>query len=98
MNRRLGGDASLNTPASVEFGSSEWQDWLVDATPTAEERLADSGELARHRAFLIDALATLSARKRRLFEARQLGAVPSTVNHLAARVGVFHQRILPISQ
>ncbi len=98
MNRRLGGDASLNTPASVEFGSSEWQDWLVDATPTAEERLADSGELARHRAFLIEALATLSARERRIFEARQLAEVPITLNDLSAEFGVSRERIRQIEQ
>src|SRR5881409_2853346 len=29
MNRRLGGDASLNAPLR-EAGEGEWQDWLVD--------------------------------------------------------------------
>ena len=29
MNRRLGGDASLNAPLREE-GEGEWQDWLVD--------------------------------------------------------------------
>src|SRR6266850_1332998 len=34
MNRRLGGDASLNAPVRAsEEGSGEWQDWLVDETP-----------------------------------------------------------------
>ena len=42
MNRRLGGDASLNAPVrAAEEGSGEWQDWLVDETPDQEERLAD---------------------------------------------------------
>ena len=31
MNRRLGGDASLNAPLR-EGGEGEWQDWLVDDT------------------------------------------------------------------
>ena len=47
MNRRLGGDASLNAPvraADAEVGG-EWQDWLVDDTPDQEERLAESEEL-----------------------------------------------------
>ena len=30
MNRRLGGDTSLNAPMGSEDGGSEWQDWLVD--------------------------------------------------------------------
>ena len=30
MNRRLGGDASLNAPIRDDGESGEWQDWLVD--------------------------------------------------------------------
>ena len=30
MNRRLGGDASLNAPIREDGNSGEWQDWLVD--------------------------------------------------------------------
>ncbi len=35
MNRRLGGDASLNAPLREE-GEGEWQDWLVDETADQE--------------------------------------------------------------
>jgi RNA polymerase sigma-32 factor len=35
MNRRLGGDASLNTPIRDDGKSGEWQDWLVDDTSQA---------------------------------------------------------------
>ena len=44
MNRRLGGDASLNAPgaAADAEGGGEWQDWLVDDTPNQEERLGES--------------------------------------------------------
>src|SRR5467141_1283493 len=30
MNRRLGGDASLNAPIREDGDAGEWQDWLVD--------------------------------------------------------------------
>src|ERR1700688_4825436 len=33
MNRRLGGDASLNAPLRADSESGEWQDWLVDDGP-----------------------------------------------------------------
>src|ERR1700692_3836015 len=36
MNRRLGGDASLNTPIREDGDSGEWQDWLADETPSQE--------------------------------------------------------------
>ena len=32
MNRRLGGDASLNAPIREDGDAGEWQDWLVDDT------------------------------------------------------------------
>src|SRR3954451_259723 len=35
MNRRLGGDVSLNTPLREE-GEGEWQDWLVDDSASQE--------------------------------------------------------------
>src|ERR1700730_18603466 len=42
MNRRLGGDASLNAPIRDDGDSGEWQDWLVDETASQESRLAES--------------------------------------------------------
>ena len=51
MNRRLGGDASLNAPLR-EGGEGEWQDWLVDdprirrrCSPTARNRTSASDAL-----------------------------------------------------
>src|SRR5690242_10296375 len=46
MNRRLGGDASLNAPLRADGETSgEWQDWLVDESPDQEELLAQREEL-----------------------------------------------------
>ncbi len=33
MNRRLGGDASLNATIRADGNSGEWQDWLMDEIP-----------------------------------------------------------------
>ena len=44
MNRRLGGDVSLNSPIREEGDSGEWQDWLVDDVNDQETRLAESEE------------------------------------------------------
>src|SRR6476620_10221551 len=44
MNRRLGGDASLNAPIREEGDAGEWQDWLVDDSPSQERILAESEE------------------------------------------------------
>ena len=45
MNRRLGGDASLNAPVRDMAIPSEWQDWLVDDRVNQETVLAESEEL-----------------------------------------------------
>src|ERR1700710_2162619 len=42
MNRRLGGDTSLNAPIREEGDSGEWQDWLVDESPNQERILAET--------------------------------------------------------
>src|SRR5713101_7579610 len=42
MNRRLGGDASLNATIREDGDSVEWQDWLVDESPDQETTLAAS--------------------------------------------------------
>ena len=56
MNRRLGGDASLNAPIREEGDSGEWQDWLVDDSDSQEAILAQSEELENRRSALSDAL------------------------------------------
>jgi RNA polymerase sigma-32 factor len=97
MNRRLGGDASLNAPVrAAEEGSGEWQDWLVDETPDQEERLAEAEELSQRKAYLASALATLNEREKRIFEARRLAEDPATLEDLSAEFGVSRERIRQI--
>jgi hypothetical protein len=49
MNRRLGGDASLNAAIREDGDSGEWQDWLVDESPDQETTLAASEEFDNRR-------------------------------------------------
>jgi RNA polymerase sigma-32 factor len=96
MNRRLAGDASLNTPIREDGDSGEWQDWLVDDTPSPERVLADSEELDNRRKALSEALTVLNARERRIFEARRLEETPATLEELAAEFGVSRERVRQI--
>jgi RNA polymerase sigma-32 factor len=97
MNRRLGGDASLNAPVrAADAESGEWQDWLVDETPGQEERLAESEELDLRRGYLAKAMATLNDREKRIFEARRLAEEPATLEDLSAEFGVSRERIRQI--
>jgi RNA polymerase sigma-32 factor len=96
MNRRLGGDASLNAPVRADSESGEWQDWLVDDTPQQEERLIETQELSRRKNYLTDALSTLNDRERRIFEARRLVDDPVTLEDLSTEFGVSRERIRQI--
>ncbi len=96
MNRRLGGDASLNAPIRAEAESGEWQDWLVDDTPTQEDRLVEDEELQRRRSYLSSAMAVLNDRERRVFEARRLAEEPATLEELSEEFGVSRERIRQI--
>src|SRR5438309_10560154 len=49
MNRRLGGDVSLNAPIREDGDSGEWQDWLVDESTSQETEMAAQEELANRR-------------------------------------------------
>lgn len=96
MNRRLGGDASLNAPVRADAESGEWQDWLVDDQPDQEERLAESEEMALRRGLLEGALKTLTDRERQIFEARRLREDPATLEDLSVEFGVSRERIRQI--
>ena len=96
MNRRLGGDASLNAPIREDGDSGEWQDWLMDDSDSQESRLAESEEMDNRRAALSDALAVLNERERRIFEARRLTDEPVTLEDLATEFGVSRERVRQI--
>jgi RNA polymerase sigma-32 factor len=96
MNRRLGGDASLNAPIREEGDSGEWQDWLVDDSDSQESILAQSEEMENRRSALSDALGVLNERERRIFEARRLVDDPVTLEDLAAEFGVSRERVRQI--
>ncbi|MGC1576043.1 MAG: RNA polymerase sigma factor RpoH [Beijerinckiaceae bacterium] len=95
MNRRLGGDASLNAPLR-EQGEGEWQDWLVDDEDNQEHKLVEAEEASNRHDALIDALSVLNPRERRIFEARRLAEDPITLEDLSAEFGVSRERVRQI--
>ena len=96
MNRRLGGDASLNSPIRDDGESGEWQDWLMEESPDQETTLAASEEFDNRRKALASALSVLNDRERRIFEARRLADEPMTLEDLAAEFGVSRERVRQI--
>jgi RNA polymerase sigma-32 factor len=96
MNRRLGGDASLNAAIREDGDSGEWQDWLVDESPDQETTLAAGEEFDNRRKTLSDALAVLNKRERRIFETRRLAEEQITLVELAEEFGVSRERVRQI--
>jgi RNA polymerase sigma-32 factor len=96
MNRRLGGDASLNAPIRDDGESAEWQDWLADDSESQETIMAEGEELDNRRKALSQALGVLNDRERRIFEARRLAEEPITLEELAEEFGVSRERVRQI--
>jgi len=96
MNRRLGGDVSLNAPIREDGDSGEWQDWLVDDSASQESRLVASEEADNRKQALGEALTVLNERERRIFEARRLADEPVTLEELAEEFGVSRERVRQI--
>ena len=96
MNRRLGGDVSLNATIRENGESGEWQDWLIDESPNQETVFAASEEFDHRRKVLADAMSVLHGRDRRIFEGRRLAGDPITLAELAAEFGVSRERVRQI--
>ncbi|HWL04993.1 MAG TPA: RNA polymerase sigma factor RpoH [Xanthobacteraceae bacterium] len=96
MNRRLGGDSSLNAPIRDDGEAGEWQDWLVDDSASQESVLMESEEADNRRHALGEALSVLNDRERRIFEARRLADDPVTLEQLATEFGVSRERVRQI--
>ena len=95
MNRRMGGDSSLNTPLREE-GEGEWQDWLVDDSVDQEHLLVAHEESDNRLKALRGALDVLNPRERRIFEARRLSDDPVTLETLSEEFGVSRERVRQI--
>jgi RNA polymerase sigma-32 factor len=96
MNRRLGGDASLNAPIRDDGDRGEWQDWLADQSESQENAMAEHDELDNRRKALQYSLCVLNERERCIFEARRLSDKPLTLEELAEEYGVSRERIRQI--
>ena len=96
MNRRLAGDTSLNAPIREEGQAGEWQDTLVDETPSPEAILVAHDETTHQHEALVRAIGVLNHRERRIFEARHLVDEPRTLEDLAVEFNVSRERVRQI--
>ena len=102
MNRRLIGDTSINAAIheegepDEEGGPDEWQNYLVDQSPSPEAIVAERDEKDYQNKALASAIGVLNDRERRIFEARHLADEPPTLEDLATEFNLSHDRISQI--
>jgi RNA polymerase sigma-32 factor len=96
MNRRLGGDASLNASIHDAEDSAEWQDYLIHEGPSPETIVVEHDEMDHQRKVLGRAIGVLNSRERRIFEARHLVDEPKTLEDLAIEFKVSRERVRQI--
>jgi RNA polymerase sigma-32 factor len=96
MNRRLHGDKSINAPPRKGGEAGEWQDYLVDQSPSPEAIVIEQDDKDYQHDALIAAIEVLDKRERRIFEARHLVDAPPTLDALAEEFHVSRERIRQI--
>jgi RNA polymerase sigma-32 factor len=96
MNRRLGGDKSINAPLREDGETGEWQDHLVDQSPSPEAIVVEQDDKEHQHSALMGAIDVLDDRERRIFEARHLADEPLTLEELAEQFNVSRERIRQI--
>ena len=96
MNRRLAGpDHSLNAPLK-EDGEGEWQDWLVDGSPTQEYIISNSQELDQRKDLLSKAINILSPREKYIMVERRLKDETKTLDDLSIHFKISRERVRQI--
>ena len=96
MNRRLAAqDHSLNAPLRAD-SEGEWQDWLVDESPTQDTILADKEELSQRRELLAEALDGLNEREKHILTERRLKEQPATLEELSQVYDISRERVRQI--
>ena len=88
-------DRSLNAPYT-EDGDGEWQDLLADERPTPEASVMSDHDTERRKAWLGEALSTLSEREQLIIRKRRLGEDTVTLEALGEVLGISKERVRQI--
>lgn len=97
MNRRLGGDSSLNISVADDEGN-EKIDFLVDKSQNIEEKLALKQEAEYRRLILNKCLNELNEREQFIIRKRLLSNPPVTLNEIGDTLGISRERVRQIEE
>ena len=96
MNRRLAApDHSLNAPMRAD-SEGEWQDWLVDDSPSAETMLAEREQKDDRSELLAEGMKVLNERERHILTERRLKDEPATLEDLSKEYDISRERVRQI--
>lgn len=97
MNRRLGGDSSLNVSVGDE-DDNEKIDFLVDKSQNIEETIALKQEAQYRKMILERCLSQLNEREQFIIRKRMLVNTPITLNEAGEILGISRERVRQIEE
>lgn len=99
MNRRIGGDSSLNTTVyQSEDESKEKIDLLADKRQNIESSLAQRQEASYKRRILMSCLGTLNDREQFIIKNRMLTENPITLDDIGNKFNISRERVRQIEK
>lgn len=98
MNRRIGGDSSLNTVVGHDDDAVEAIDLLADKSQNIEGKLAQKQETELKRKILLKALATLNEREQYIVKNRMLTEQPQTLDEIGIKFNISRERVRQIEK
>ncbi len=98
MNRRIGGDTSLNVPVNRDDESVEAIDLLADKSQNIEMKYAAKEESDLKRKILLKALDTLNEREQYIVKHRMLTEEPQTLDEIGNKFSISRERVRQIEK
>ena len=98
MNRRIGGDTSLNVPVNHDDESVEAIDLLADKSQNIEMKSAAKEESDIKRKILLKALETLNEREQYIVKNRMLTEEPQTLDEIGNKFSISRERVRQIEK
>lgn len=98
MNRRIGGDSSLNVQINHDEDSVEAIDLVADKTQNIESKFANKEEAELKRKILFKALSTLNEREQYIVKHRMLTDEPQTLDEIGNKFDISRERVRQIEK